>query len=378
MLKHFLRQFYLSKAERNGVAGLLFLALSAWLAPEIYPYAHPSGNDRFTEYSRQLETYLSALESGDSSLAETREPVLQNFDPNTASKETLVHLGLTEKVAGIILKYREHGGRFRTAADLQKIYSLSHADFERLQPFIRIGTADQNYKQQAFAKAVSRDTLFPFDPNTASEAEFLQLGLPQFLVARLLKYREKGGYFFEKTDFKKLYGLSETEYTRLEPFIEIAKSTAFARPAAYAGGSGKETAPIAPIDINAATPEDWQRLPGIGAARAYKIIRYRDKLGGFVQAAQVAETFGLPDSIFQKIRTFLQLASPLYRKINLNTATQDELDNHPYVDFKQAQLLVSYRTQHGPFNSVDDIERIAAFTDREWLNKIKPYLSIRD
>lgn len=380
MFKHVLRQFYLSKAERYGATALMLLAVAVFIMPEIYRLLHKPEETDFLPFSHQVEAYFSAMGKENNATAELAEtPTLFDFDPNTASVEIFRNLGLSQKIAGTIVKYRERGGRFHSADDLQKIYTLPEEDFERLRPYIRIGGGTDKKRQGRLALTVSQETsqTFSFDPNTAQEQDFLRLGLPGALVTRLLKYREKGGFFFDKSDFKKLYGLSEADFTRLEPYIAIARSEASVRPAAYSGGGGWARSELAgPLDINGAAPDDWRQLPGIGAARAHKIVRYRDKLGGFTTVDQVAETFDLPDSVFQKIRTRLQIQAPVYRQINLNTVTAEDLDAHPYFSLKQAQLIIAYRTQHGPFVKVEDIERIAAFTDKQWLGKVKPYLKI--
>lgn len=383
MYKHLLRQFYFSRAERYGAAGLLLLAALIFVMPEIYLAVHKPDETDFSAFSKQVEAYFAALKTGKDEAGVDKEARLAfNFDPNTASMETLLELGLSPKVAGTIVKYREHGGRFRTAADMQKIYTLPEDDFERLLPFIRIGKTFPDKEKRGWqALPASQETpeLFSFDPNTAQEQDFLRLGLPHALATRILRYRDKGGFFFDKSDFKKLYGLSDADFTRLEPFIAVARSEASVRPAVYSGGSGwSKTEMTGPLDINSAAPDGWRQLPGIGAARAHKIVRYRDKLGGFISVDQVAETFDLPDSVFQKIRPLLHILAPVYRQINLNTVTAEELDAHPYFSLKQAQLIIAYRTQHGQFAKVEDIERIAAFTDRQWLEKVKPYLKVAE
>ena len=377
MFKHLLRQFYLTRAERNGAVALLLLAGASWIAPAVYRHFRPAPQTDFSAFAHLLDEYASTVPSAPPAGTGV---ALAPFDPNTASVETFVGLGLAEKTARTIVKYRERGGRFRSAADLQKIYSLPAADFERLRPFVRIGEdAPQHHSPQLVLASMAAPELFSFDPNTATEADLRRLGLPPALVGRLLKYREKGGFFYDKKGFSKLYGLTETEFLRLEPYLAIAKRETAPRPATYAGG-GNAAGPAveaAPVDINTATPDDWQRLPGVGAVRAYKIVRYREKLGGFVAVAQVAETAGLPDSIFQKMVPRLRLGVPVFRQINLNTATADELVEHPYFSRKQAQLIVHYREQHGPFGRVEDIARIAAFSDAAWLAKISPYLIVQ-
>jgi competence ComEA-like helix-hairpin-helix protein len=91
--------------------------------------------------------------------------------------------------------------------------------------------------------------------------------------------------------------------------------------------------------------------------------------------AQVGETFGLPDSTFQKIKQFLKLENISIRKININTATVEELKAHPYIKWGLANPIVAYRNEHGPFSKVEDIKKVMAVTE-EVYSKLLPYLSI--
>ncbi|MBK9336439.1 MAG: helix-hairpin-helix domain-containing protein [Lewinellaceae bacterium] len=375
MLKPLIRQFHFSRAERHGAAALLLLASLSFAAPELLPLLHRPVSTDFSGFENQIKTYRAAHVTGEALPTTDAQAALFFFDPNTAPVETLVKLGVPEKVARTIAKFRERGGRFRSPDDLGKIYTLPEEIFERLRPFVRIG-GDGRETARRSETAAARPEQFHFDPNTAREADLLRLGLPKALVGRLLRYREKGGFFFEKTDFRKLYGLSDADYARLEPYITIAKSDVAVRPAAYAGGAGYASAPITDLDINAATVDAWKRLPGIGAGRANQLVRFREKLDGFVSVEQVAETFGLPDSVFQGIRPYLRVESAVFRKINLNVASEDELAAHPYFSFKQAKLIAAYREQHGRFGSADDLTRIAAFTDKTWMGKVRPYLAV--
>jgi competence ComEA-like helix-hairpin-helix protein len=152
------------------------------------------------------------------------------------------------------------------------------------------------------------------------------------------------------------------------------------RPATYSGGnSGERPKFVAKglLDVNRASMEDWQRLPGIGEKRARQIVNFRESLGGFLRVKQVGEMYGLPDSVFQRIRPMLELGSAEVRKINLNLASAEDLDVHPYISAKQAKLIVTYRNQHGAFGSVDDLTKITVFADGKWLEKVRPYLDVK-
>ncbi|WP_420832406.1 ComEA family DNA-binding protein [Paraflavitalea pollutisoli] len=130
------------------------------------------------------------------------------------------------------------------------------------------------------------------------------------------------------------------------------------------------------IDINAADTSAFIALWGIGSKLAARIVNFREKLGGFHGVEQVGETYGLPDSTFQAIRSHLQCAAPDLRTININTADADVLDQHPYISRSQAYAIVRYREQHGSYQAVDQLLQITILTPDN-LEKMRPYLTVR-
>lgn len=220
--------------------------------------------------------------------------------------------------------------------------------------------------------------LFYFDPNTVSDDGWRDLGLRDKTIHTIRNFLSKGGKFRKAEDLQKIYGLFPDEYERLVPFIRIE-----AAPTANNEKANTEekprTRPSTPsrftvIDINLADTSAWIALPGIGSKLAARIVSFREKLGGFYAISQVAETFGLADSTFQKIRSWLKLDPPVLRKININTATLEELKAHPYIRFTLARPIVAFRSEHGPFTKLEDIKKVMAVTE-EIYSKISPYLS---
>jgi competence ComEA-like helix-hairpin-helix protein len=69
----------------------------------------------------------------------------------------------------------------------------------------------------------------------------------------------------------------------------------------------------------------------------------------------------------------LSLSTLNLRKININTASLEELKAHPYIRWQLANALLEYRNQHGPFLTVEDIKKLFLITD-EIFKKISPYL----
>ena len=60
--------------------------------------------------------------------------------------------------------------------------------------------------------------------------------------------------------------------------------------------------PTAVIDLNTATPEQLEQLPGVGEVLARRIVEYRDKNGGFRNVEQLREVSGIGDRKYAEMR----------------------------------------------------------------------------
>ncbi len=223
-------------------------------------------------------------------------------------------------------------------------------------------------------------SLFNFDPNTLREEGWQQLGLREKTIKTILNYLSKGGKFRKPEDLQRVYGLFPDEYERLRPYIRIGEVTSsplpawtnekrdFEKPAKVTADTRRVI-----VEINTADTSALIALPGIGSKLAQRIISFREKLGGFYSVKQVAETFGLADSVFRKIEPLLKLEVKTWRKININTATAEELKVHPYLKWNVINALLAYRKEHGSFRNTDELKQVMAVTD-EIYGRIAPYL----
>lgn len=131
---------------------------------------------------------------------------------------------------------------------------------------------------------------------------------------------------------------------------------------------------LAPVEVNTADTALFIALPGIGSKLAARIVMFRQRLGGFCNVRQIGEVYGLHDSVFTKISPFLKCDSTMIEKINVNTASKDVLKAHPYIRWKIAEALVTYRNEHGNFRSKYDLVKIENI-DTIDIKRILPYLS---
>jgi len=213
---------------------------------------------------------------------------------------------------------------------------------------------------------------FVFDPNTASESDLLKLGLSDKIVSTIKNYRAKGGKFKTATDLNKIWGMPPQLFKELEPFIRIQPDLYEYKKFDFE--KKRQSQQTEPVHINSADSLQFLSLPGIGPTLTSRILKFREKLGGFVSINQVSEIYGLADSVFQHIRPLLICDPKQIRKINLNTANIDELGHHPYIRYPVARLIIAYREQHGSFTGVSDLRKIMVLND-SLFNRIKPYLN---
>ncbi len=215
-------------------------------------------------------------------------------------------------------------------------------------------------------------TPFQFDPNTIDEAGFQKLGLSTKLIRTMMNYRSKGGKFKTPEDIRKIWGLKKEDADLLVPYITITAKTNNYQPASNYHQYQKPQPTI--IDVNTATVEDFKALPGVGNL-AYKIVKFREKLGGFININQVKETYGLTDSVYQAMQPYLSFSATNIQKLNINTLSDFELGKHPYISREVAKAIAIYRTQHGSYTRVEDIKKIV-FINQATYQKIAAYLTV--
>jgi competence protein ComEA len=232
-----------------------------------------------------------------------------------------------------------------------------------------------SYTQNKYSPAPKAER-FNFDPNTVDENQLQALGLSPKVAAIWIKFRSKGGRFRQKEDVLKVFGVKEWWYGEVANYIQItplAEADFKPKNEGFSAQPNAKARPCRPLDVNQADTSAWQALSGIGGVLASRIIKFRSKLGGFQRIEQVGETFGLADSVFQKIKPCLQLGAPVAASLKINEADLKILSGHPYVGFKLAKTIIAYRTEHGPFKQLDDLLKIGVM-DQAQVDKLRGYV----
>ena len=218
---------------------------------------------------------------------------------------------------------------------------------------------------------------FHFNPNDLSPGGWSQLGLSEKQIRVIENYLAKGGRVHKKEDLRKIYSISEDEYKRLAPYVRITgeKKDRYSY-TSYRKREQFKKRPVV-VELNSADSAQLESLPGIGPAFAARILRYRTRLGGFYHREQLKEVYGLDSLKYENLKDRVEIDEHLITRIDVNTATFDDLKRYPYLTYKQINAILQYRKQHGDYKSIIDLKEVLVLDD-DILRKIAPYLKFND
>lgn len=168
---------------------------------------------------------------------------------------------------------------------------------------------------------------------------------------------------------------------------------------------------IPSFDPNKVDKEEWMNL-GLSEKQAMSVINFRDKIGGFKDAQMLKKAYGISDDFFNRIEsklifrkqkvdrgnvinndqsslpendTVLVLSEenrdslvdsvPIENKIEINSASYEELVTVKGIGNYFAERIIDLRIQRGGFTSIEQLLEINYFNE-ENLEKIEPYIFI--
>ena len=246
------------------------------------------------------------------------------------------------------------------------------------------------------SNAEKRRQPIPFDPNKADSLTLLYNGLKPWQIRNMMKYRVKGGRYRKPDDFSRLYGLTDSAFQALKPYIRIDSTEWIARRDSFAllrreRDSLRHLADslrrdsLYPktyrhpkcdtiIELNAADTFALQFIRGIGVYTAKQIVQYRHDLGGYVSPEQVREINSLRGVNLDSVIPHLTANPDSVRPLRVNYCSVEQLQRHPYISFTQAKAIYTLRRNRLKLKGIDDLKNVDCLTDSILL-RLNPYLS---
>ena len=225
-------------------------------------------------------------------------------------------------------------------------------------------------KQQS--SALSGSKIFPFNPNFLTPYKAYELGLSNLEFQRLTNFRSKNLWINSVQDFKRVTKVSDSLLQAIEPYFRFPQWVINSQQSRI-----RTSKPKSKLDLNTATPEQLERIRGIGPVLSRRIIRFRNTFqGGFANMIELTAVYGLPEEVYTKLTQEFEIKNPrLIQKKNINTVAQEELVQIPYIDYELADQIIEQRLLKEHYKSLDELTKLKDFPIK-YFDIIKLYLYI--
>ncbi|OZV68998.1 ComEA family DNA-binding protein [Winogradskyella aurantia] len=224
--------------------------------------------------------------------------------------------------------------------------------------------------------------IYPFNPNFITDYKGYTLGMSNEEIDRLHNYRERDQWINSKEQFKTVTGISDSLLDKISPYFKFPSWVNKPRqknqsaPNSYTSFDKPKTFDQK-IDLNKATALQLQKVYGVGEKLSQRIMNYRDKFAdGFHDDIELTEVYGLTTEVIERIKQEFTVKTPRpIKKLNLNTATRDELVTIKYIDYEIANSIIEERTLREGFKSFEELTKVEQFPVKK-LEIIKLYLHL--
>lgn len=307
-----------SKRERIGIFTLGFLILLTAIVLRLLPERSDTySNAELSNISEQLDSLFEEKSNHNSKyknkkanteiwakrstqkFATPKSPTITNFerdsitklDPNIASVEQLIQIGIPEKVAQTLDNFRSKGGKLFKAQDILKIYGFQESLFQKLKNQIVIPKKAWPVRVKTQPSKTSKPAidLAPIDVNLANEEELQQIsGIGPFFARKIVQRRTDLGGYYSISQLTEVDKLSDSILINLQPALTISNI-------------------IKKIDINKSSQFQLTRHPYFTKDQAKKILHHRDfnlKLRNWKELATILQI--TPNEV-EKIKQYFNI-----------------------------------------------------------------------
>ena len=213
------------------------------------------------------------------------------------------------------------------------------------------------------------DTLFTFDPNTVTYDELRLLGFDKRTAVSIVKYRTAGKVFGIAEEFALCYGVSDSMFTRVRPYIKIGEEYA-TKPQNRASDSTKKERktrfsprPFEKFAIDTVGVE-YLRLIGFSTRQAEALIEYRNRGKGIFSINELRDCYAVSEEMADSLSHFVILSErdPHEGLIEINSADSATLRKVRGIGEKTVVAVMQYRKLLGGFVRKEQILELKCVT----------------
>ncbi len=231
--------------------------------------------------------------------------------------------------------------------------------------------------------AGQRGSLGSFGPNTVDSLTLIGFGLKAWKVKNFLHYRAAGKVFRSAEDMGNTYGWTDEDVAMLAPYVRVGEQyrrkekdeDRWAKREQWERKEPERTSnkfrSLTKVDVNTADTAMLRRIPGVGEKISDAIVRYRQRLGGFHSVNQLLDIKIVSPELLE---WFTVSPSPDIQRININKASFQALNSHPYISYEQTKALLQYLRLYGEVKDEETLLSTGIFT-KEDLERLRPYIA---
>ena len=225
----------------------------------------------------------------------------------------------------------------------------------------------------------NKPKIYPFNPNYITDYKGYTLGMTNEEIDRLHQFRDRNKWVNSVTEFQNVTQVSDSLLNTISPYFKFPDWVTNHKPKSSGTYQSYNTPKSyeAKIDLNTATAIQLQKVNGIGEKLSERIVKFRNKfVGGFIADVQLLDVYGLSPEVIERITNEFTVKTPRQiQKINLNTATSDQLVTIQHIDYDLAHHIIEQRTLREGFKSIDDLKKVNDFPVNK-IEIIKLYLTL--
>lgn len=288
-----LTYFKFSRDQRIGIYLLFAIIIVLQL---IYFFADFSSSSYFfpeKEKWMSLQKEIDSIKNSDSDKEEKK----YSFNPNFITDYKGYKLGMTVDEIDRLLAFRKENKYVNSPKEFQDVTKVSDSLLATMVPYFKFPNWILNKKEVRGNKSYSsekkflkKEKIILTDINQASQEDLVKVsGVGEVLSLRILKQKERFGYFVSMEQLKEVWGLSPEVISNLNNHFEISELTSFRK-----------------IAINDASLKELSSFPYFRYALAKAIVTHRSMNGNINNIEDLIKIKGFPVEKANIIRLYLE------------------------------------------------------------------------
>jgi DNA uptake protein ComE-like DNA-binding protein len=191
-------------------------------------------------------------------------------------------------------------------------------------------------------------------------------------IDRLLAFRKLNKWINSAKQFQEVTEVSDSLLAKISPLFRFPEWVVHAKSSNTDHSNFKSNNPKSKaekLDLNTATALQLQKINGVGKVLSERIVKFRNKSkGGFIADIQLHDVYGLTPEVIEEITDQFTVKTPKeVKKIDLNSASIDNLVTIPHIDYDLAHHIVEQRQLRAGFKSINELVKVKDFP----VNKIE-------